>query len=556
MMTGKLQRANLINRGFFDGLNLAKVDRVALMLGLVALAVYFPALWWGLPHASSVETIHGWDVDSVTGVATLAEIHNLFGTPSPDWWVAYPLWHYLVLAIVYAPYIVFLLLTGGLSNPSPIYPYGFTDPVGAIASLTLLGRAVTWLMAGGIVATTFLIARTVWDSRFGIIAASIVMLTHPMLYYARTGNLDIPVLFWTVLGILPLAQSLRFGLTGRRAAWMGICAALAVATKDQAYGAWLPALGFVLIAHWRIKPRSWAPLWVLILTGIVVYAFASGLLINPQRFIAHMKFTADYENYVDVRQLDLLRPATLEGYAYLGLDILQAAVEALGPIFFIVALIGVLATRLSLKLHLVLLLMLAGHILLVILPIRHVWYRWILFPAFAMVFLTVHVLFLGWQRGGWVRMATAVLGVIGFLWLGARGADLTFQMLFDARYQAAAWLEQNARPGDRIAFTGAIEQLPPLPDGVEVDPIPNGDAAFAAIGRRESRFFIVSPDWSSDATMEHSRFLAPTVYARLEDGSLGYTLLARFEKHSLLTIPMKYFASVNPPVQIFSTEVQ
>jgi hypothetical protein len=268
-----------------------------------------------------------------------------------------------------------------------------------------------------------------------------------------------------------------------------------------------------------------------------------------------MKFTADYGNYVDVRQLDLMRPATLEGYAYLWVDILQAAFEALGPIFFIVALIGALATRLSSKLHSVLLFMLAGHIFLVILPIRHIWYRWILFPAFAMVFLIVQALYLGFQRGGWVRMATAVLLVIGFLWLGVRSADLTFQMLFDARYQAAAWLEQNARPGDRIAFIGAIEQLPPLPERVEVDAIPSGDTALAVIGRREARFFIVSPDWTSDATMEHSRFLAPTVYARLEDGSLGYALLVRFEKHSLLTIPMKYFASVNPPVQIFSAQV-
>ena len=53
-------------------------DRVALGLAAVALAVYLPAIWWGLPVATSGDTIRGWDVDGIAGIGPLAEFHNLF----------------------------------------------------------------------------------------------------------------------------------------------------------------------------------------------------------------------------------------------------------------------------------------------------------------------------------------------------------------------------------------------------------------------------------------------------------------------------------------------
>ena len=75
--------------------------------------MYLPALWWGLPLATSGTVIHGWDVDGIAGISPLAEFHNLLVQPKSDWYVAYPLFHYLLLGLCYAPYLAWLWLTGG-----------------------------------------------------------------------------------------------------------------------------------------------------------------------------------------------------------------------------------------------------------------------------------------------------------------------------------------------------------------------------------------------------------------------------------------------------------
>src|SRR5262245_7379332 len=122
-------------------------DRTVWALAAIAAVVFLPGLGWGLPHATSAATIRGWDVDAVTGVSTLAELHNLLVSRASDWYVAYPLLHYLLLAAVYAPYLGWLVVSGQLHAPTAGFPYGLSDPVRAIATLSVLGRLLTVAMA-------------------------------------------------------------------------------------------------------------------------------------------------------------------------------------------------------------------------------------------------------------------------------------------------------------------------------------------------------------------------------------------------------------------------
>src|SRR5688572_27360493 len=94
-------------------------DRLLVACGLVSLIVLVPAAGWGIPHATSDVTVRGWEVDAITGIGVLSELSNLLSAGRADWYVAYPLFHYLVLIAASVPYLVIARLTGSLSSPGP-----------------------------------------------------------------------------------------------------------------------------------------------------------------------------------------------------------------------------------------------------------------------------------------------------------------------------------------------------------------------------------------------------------------------------------------------------
>jgi 4-amino-4-deoxy-L-arabinose transferase-like glycosyltransferase len=173
-------------------------------------------------------------------------MHNTFAVSKPDRNYGYPWWHYFVAAAAQAPYVGFLMATGDLDRMGPAYPYGFKDPVHALKVLTIVGRLVSVAMAAGIVVSSFFFARTLWDDLTGVIAAVLTMLNYLMVYYSRTGNLDVPAFFWSAIGLAILATILTQGLTTRRAAMLGLFIALAIATKDQSVALFVP-ITFVLM---------------------------------------------------------------------------------------------------------------------------------------------------------------------------------------------------------------------------------------------------------------------------------------------------------------------
>jgi hypothetical protein len=51
--------------------------------------------------------------------------------------------------------------------------------------------------------------------------------------------------------------------------------------------------------------------------------------------------------------------------------------------------------------------------------------------------------------------------------------------------------------------------------------------------------------------MQHSSYCPDDIYKKLKDGSLGYTLDARFETSYFIKQRLLDYPSVNPPVRIF-----
>ena len=197
--------------------------RTELLLAVLALALYLPGSNWGMPYANDPLRARGWATDAITPLDSLAQLHDLVH-PKPSQFPAYPLMHHFVLAIVYSPYLLFLLATKQMSNPTPTYPFGLSDPVGTLRVLEILGKSISLMMALGTVVVIYRAAKILWGHTAGLLASIFIMLLYPMFYYSRTGNVDVPVLFWISLGLLTFTQIIQHGFTTRRAVWIGIFA--------------------------------------------------------------------------------------------------------------------------------------------------------------------------------------------------------------------------------------------------------------------------------------------------------------------------------------------
>ena len=96
--------------------------RVTLILSLLALTLYLPRITWGLRAADAPGMTWSWADDAIGPLGPLIELHNTFVGPrvgNPQ----HPLFHYILVAVFYAPYLLLQWLAGGLVHPQPGYPY-------------------------------------------------------------------------------------------------------------------------------------------------------------------------------------------------------------------------------------------------------------------------------------------------------------------------------------------------------------------------------------------------------------------------------------------------
>jgi hypothetical protein len=530
-------------------------DRPLIACGLIALIVLAPAAGWGIPQATSEVTVRGWEVDGVSGIGVLAELSNLTSAARPDWYVAYPLFHYLVLSVAYIPYIAILILTGKLSHPGGVFPYGFADPVRALAVLNMIGHAITVLMGAATIMAVFALARRLYGTRGAVLAALLALCSAPFMFYARTGNLDVPALCWTMLCFVALERCWTDGLSTGRAVACGAFAALAVATKDQSYGLLLLPIVALLVRALRTPgsattaTRIRLPL-VLVGSGLAVFLVASGIVFRPDRFVRHLQYITNFrETFTNVRfqtDLTVMREPGVRGRLLLLGDMLRATSAAVGWPVVAMGLAGLVALGRSVPATRWILAAIGGFFLLVIVPIQHMQYRYALAPA---VLLSLSAAALT------VRLTSrpVLLGALAIVLLApalAGGAEVTHAMMTDARWPASEWVNQHVAAGDTLGFFGRPHQLPYMPLGVRVEQLQLGEVE-TRLGVVRPRWLVVAPDYFADPLRERSTFLPLAVYEGLRDGSLGYKLVARFESPGLLGRPLPYLPYVNPVVQLY-----
>lgn len=552
----------------------------AWLLALIAFGVYLPGFWFGAPHATGADRVQSWGVDDGTPLQPLADVHNVL-QPKPDRNLGYPLMHSFVLVAAYSPYLGWLWLTGQFSLAGgATYPFGLADPVTALRALSLIAHFVAVLMGVGTVVAAWDAARALWGHRTAALAGLLAMTLFPMFYYSRTGNPDVPMLFYSSVAVAAFARSLAHGFTVRRAVWLGMFTGFAAATKEQIAALFVAAPLVLMWLLWREGKAadgwfSWK-LWKAPLAGaaaaFLAFGFGSGLFVDPNFFFAHVQFASG-------RMQDLASgnvafsdsyPRTWEGHLALARLLFDYLADCLTLPGVALSLIGIVWVARREPRFALLALLPTGYLAILFFSARAGQLRYVLPAALVMALFEARAVALAWEsRRRILRLAGAGAALLVLALASLRGLDLTHAMLRDSRYAAAQWLATHAHPGAKVEFFGPSSNLPALAAGVEstraapflgavyrYDTGPDAVSAVLAGWRsRQPDLIIVLPDHSSTPGAPYNVTCPPEVYRGLLEGAYGYRLAAAFETPPLLPWvrrPELDYPSVNPPVRIFS----
>ncbi len=536
---------------------------IPLVLCIFGAVLYLQGIRWGLPQEDltrpSVSSGVTWGADEIAPgnpLRMLAQIknHERVG------FLKYPLFHYMVCAGSYAPYLLYLKFAGGLGATTDDQPYGLLHAVQAFQSLTVIARGVSIVMALGTILAAYFLAWKLWGRVAGLLAGVFVLLMYPMNYYGVMSNVDGPSLFWCSLAFLVAADIHSDGWTVWRAIWFGTFSALAIATKDQSYAVLLLLpLGLLYTEARRrglkepgdVKDLLRAPI-VGLVVSVVVYLLASGVAISPAGFKRHVDFILSAEASGMPSFWYFRYDQTLVGFAGLLLESFQQIVDTQGWILFAVACIGIVVCAKKRERGLYLLLTVPLLFGGVILAVRHTAIRFLLPVGFVLALFAAYALANLIASGKPLLRAAAVLIIVAGaglqLW---RATDLLYVMRNDSRLQAGKWLEARTRPGDKIEFfelaslnlSGRVYRLPPVPNGVTTR-----NASLTALpenGKMDGAFAITQgPD-----DLELHWFCSAEMYRGLNDGSLGYALAAVFDSPGRFS--HEHLVLVSPRVEIY-----
>jgi hypothetical protein len=264
--------------------NIRKERILLLCLALL----YVLGVWWGLPSAIAPAS----DSNAPLGpLSFVAEYRN------PDKTYIYPAVHQLLLLPFYAVVLAVCKLAGLIGRVSSVWPYGMTDPSSVFSALILASNLVSLVM--GLAVLDGLRRIRPAASYTPMAGIAVFALGGVFTYYARVPNMDVPYVFWLVLGFVCLWRFLFDASAGLR--WLcisGVCSALAVGTKDQASGVVL-GYGLVLLSlspsgrdgSLRSRARHAAIFAAALLLAYALAAIAP----QPQRWWRHVVFvTSDH----------------------------------------------------------------------------------------------------------------------------------------------------------------------------------------------------------------------------------------------------------------------
>jgi hypothetical protein len=421
----------------------------AVVLAAFAFAVALGSTW-GLPGTSS------WAADAISprscGLGAIVESFT------PGHFHVYPPLHMALLTVLSAPW---MLLAGSRVGFGP-------DALGAelIKPLYMTGievgaRLLAAAMALGVVWNTMRLWTRLRGHTAGLAAGAFAAANAVFVFYAHTGNLEVPYLFWLTCALVEIDRVAAGEPREGRALLYGVAAAL---TKDQAAGALvLPIVVYVLLVPWLERRAS--PTRRSLVRGAIVaigaFALGSGAVVNPSGYARRISVL-----FGPASQTWAEYPRGLHGALLLARDAVALVPRFTSWPIALAAAVGVviaLRERRPERWRTMLpLLAAASFTLLFNLGARRTDVRFLL-PQSVFLFPYAAVTFEAWWSSKRSSRALVALGAVAALapaLLGVASMDAT--LLFDARYEAERFLA--ALPaGTHVEVLGGPIFLPRVP---------------------------------------------------------------------------------------------
>jgi hypothetical protein len=253
--------------------------RGVLLYALTQLA----SIGWDLP------CMYGWEND---GVAPRDLFGGLAFNLTPGQGHRYPLFHYLLLALTTWPVVLVAALRARSWQLPDLMVSVLSAPV--LSAIALIARVLAVAMGCMTVLAVARLGRRTVSLAAGRWVAAFAMLNLSLSYYGRVSNVDGPSLMWVALSLdrwLDITDSAH----ERDYRGFALCAAAALATKDQAYGVYALSAPLYLLAlpalrAWPVsRPVHWRRLGIATLVGGVGYGLMSGALLNPTGFVFRLR---------------------------------------------------------------------------------------------------------------------------------------------------------------------------------------------------------------------------------------------------------------------------
>ena len=403
-----------------------------------------------------VEPWRGWAADEVSPKRFVHAANEWFAN---GWFFLYPPFHVYLLNLVTSPFHIL-----AQSNWLSLGDYDTQ------ALMHVLGRGLSVLMGLLTLLVTGLIAHSVVGKRAAILAPVLLMSVPSFVFYSKTANVDLPYLLWVAVAMLFFVRAIETRAVGDYAV-LGAAVALAVATKDQAYG-FFPGAALVLLWwSWRQTPAdtTWRyralatlgdrRLWAGCAVCLAVYVVAIGLLWNPQGVVGHFQLITG-----GVAEHFRMFPRTLAGTRDLARATLLLVPPTLGPICTIFSLAGLAVAVFNARSfrHLLLLLsMVASYVVCFILVAGYVYDRFLLGIALvAAVFGAVGLeSILGAIRN---QLARRLLLTCILLVAAVPSLMLNWRIVSDSRRQVEQWMAVNLRDDPFVVAPSRQHSLPNL----------------------------------------------------------------------------------------------
>jgi hypothetical protein len=443
------------------------------LLGVAVLHV--AAIGWGLPASD------GWDVD---GIAPRDFLPGIVKTYTPGEYFTYPPFHLALLTLLTLPVTVVQLVRAPSLVPHDVVAAFLSVPV--MTTFALIARIVSFLMSLGIVMIVGRMADAIFRGpRVRAWAMAVCGVEVAGTYYAHTTNLDVPALFWSAIALLVLVLALQKD-DARKLRRVALFAALAMASKDQAYAVFALSMPVVLVA-WILSRPPGARAEV-VREALVCAAIAIGLVLvldaavfNPTGFAARVRFltgpaSQDFAQHSRdlAGRLSALEdavtffpnhyPVVLAPLLFAGVVIAAIRNEGVARVAALVPFLAVVSFTLAFNC-----------------VARRVEERFMM-PQ--MQLLAVYAGGIGVLVGKCLdarrRELAAVVGLAGAacVVLGLRlSACVILTMAGDARYDAERWIRDHVRRDEVVEVYGGNVYLPRFPPELtvqRVDPRPTG----------------------------------------------------------------------------------